>query len=192
MQYFVRFQVLTAASTKFRFILWDVLPCKIIALMMEAARISEMLVNNYFTRQYIPLDKSELHAVFCSLEVGTIFLNTIYMSYIPQGIKEKPVSHLLANWHLYSEKSECYLLIDIAIKSSFKLYMKRIHFSYSLQCRTVFWPCQAVSRQLLTMAAWVCLWWTKWHWDRFFCLFFSFPLSASFHHGSPYSYIIWG
>jgi hypothetical protein len=25
----VRFQVLTAASTKFRFVFWDVLPCKI-------------------------------------------------------------------------------------------------------------------------------------------------------------------
>jgi hypothetical protein len=33
------------------------------------------------------------------------------------------------------------------------------------------------------------LWWTKWHWDRFFYKFFSFPLSVSSHHGSPYSYI---
>jgi hypothetical protein len=52
----VRFQVLTAASMKFRFVLWDVLPCKIIviiALMMEAARTSETSVDNYFTRQYI-------------------------------------------------------------------------------------------------------------------------------------------
>jgi hypothetical protein len=32
-----------------------------IALMMEAARISEMSVDSYFTRQYIPEDKSELH-----------------------------------------------------------------------------------------------------------------------------------
>jgi hypothetical protein len=29
-------------------------------------------------------------------------------------------------------------------------------------------------------------------WDRFFSEFFSFPLSISFHRGSPYSYIIWG
>jgi hypothetical protein len=29
--------------------------------MMEAARTSETLVDNYFTRQYIPEDKSELH-----------------------------------------------------------------------------------------------------------------------------------
>jgi hypothetical protein len=32
-----------------------------IALMMEAARISEKSVDNYFTRQYIPEDKSELN-----------------------------------------------------------------------------------------------------------------------------------
>jgi hypothetical protein len=25
------------------------------------------------------------------------------------------------------------------------------------------------------------LWWTKWHWDRFFPEFFGFPLSVSFH-----------
>jgi hypothetical protein len=29
--------------------------------MMEAARTSEKSVDNYFTRQYIPEDKSELH-----------------------------------------------------------------------------------------------------------------------------------
>jgi hypothetical protein len=33
----------------------------IIALMLEAASTSETLVDNYFTRQYIPEDKSELH-----------------------------------------------------------------------------------------------------------------------------------
>jgi hypothetical protein len=33
----------------------------IIALMMEAACTSEMSVDNYFTRQYIPEDKSKLH-----------------------------------------------------------------------------------------------------------------------------------
>jgi hypothetical protein len=52
---------------KFRFFFWDVLPCKIIvdrrfrALMMEAARTSETPVDNHFTRQYIPEDKSKLH-----------------------------------------------------------------------------------------------------------------------------------
>jgi hypothetical protein len=29
--------------------------------MMEGARTSETSVDNYFTRQYIPEDKSELH-----------------------------------------------------------------------------------------------------------------------------------
>jgi len=33
---------------------------RVIALMMKAARISETSVDNYFTRQYIPEDKSEL------------------------------------------------------------------------------------------------------------------------------------
>jgi hypothetical protein len=72
----VRFQVLTAASMKFRIVFWDVLPCKIIVdrrfigtyclhhqgsnLMMEAVRTSETSVDNYFTRQYIPDENSEL------------------------------------------------------------------------------------------------------------------------------------
>jgi hypothetical protein len=54
------FQVLTAASMKFGFVFWDVL----ITLMMEAACASETSVDNYFTRQYIPEDKSELHISF--------------------------------------------------------------------------------------------------------------------------------
>jgi hypothetical protein len=33
----------------------------IIAVMMEAARASETSADNYFTRQYIPEDKSELN-----------------------------------------------------------------------------------------------------------------------------------
>jgi hypothetical protein len=33
----------------------------LIALIMEAARTSETSVDNYFTRQYIPEDKSGLH-----------------------------------------------------------------------------------------------------------------------------------
>jgi hypothetical protein len=50
----VRFQVLMAASMKFRIVFWDVLPCKIIVdrrfrctccLMMEAARTSETYVG---------------------------------------------------------------------------------------------------------------------------------------------------
>jgi hypothetical protein len=65
--------------------------------MMEAARTSETSVDNYFTRQYIPEDNSELHTrrhenlkshsvkyfnfvmVKCSVlfEVRTEFLNNI-------------------------------------------------------------------------------------------------------------------
>jgi hypothetical protein len=52
----VRFQVLTAASMKFRFVFWDVLLCKIIVNQ----RFRGTSVNNYFTWQYIPEDKSEL------------------------------------------------------------------------------------------------------------------------------------
>jgi hypothetical protein len=55
---YVRFQVLMVAGMKFRFVFWDVLPCKIIVnLMMEAAHTSETSVDNYFTWQYIPEDK---------------------------------------------------------------------------------------------------------------------------------------
>jgi hypothetical protein len=28
------------------------------------------------------------------------------------------------------------------------------------------------------------LWWTKWHWDRFFSEYVGFPLSISFHRSS--------
>jgi hypothetical protein len=34
------------------------------------------------------------------------------------------------------------------------------------------------------------LWWTKWHWHRFFSESFSFPLSVSFHQDSIL--ITWG
>jgi hypothetical protein len=39
----------------------EVRSAAIIALMMEAARNPETSADNYFTRQYIPEDKSELH-----------------------------------------------------------------------------------------------------------------------------------
>jgi hypothetical protein len=57
---FVRFQVLTAASREFRFVFWDVLPCKII------------VDRRYFTRQYIPEDKSELQG---HISYGTFHLH---------------------------------------------------------------------------------------------------------------------
>jgi hypothetical protein len=34
------------------------------------------------------------------------------------------------------------------------------------------------------------LWWAKWHWTGYSLEFFRIPLSISFHHGSPYLYII--
>jgi hypothetical protein len=42
---------------------------------------------------------------------------------------------------------------------------------------------QAVSRRPPTAELWD-LWWTKWHWDRFFPDYFGFPLSISFHRCS--------
>jgi hypothetical protein len=39
----------------------EVRAASIIRAMMEAARTSETSVENYFTRQYIPEAKSELH-----------------------------------------------------------------------------------------------------------------------------------
>jgi hypothetical protein len=71
--YIVRFQVLTAASMKFR-LFWDVAPCshvkltdvsavltaditRAMALFMEAVRASETSVNfNVTTQRYIPED----------------------------------------------------------------------------------------------------------------------------------------
>jgi len=44
---------------KFRIVFWDVVPPS--SLLMEAVRTSETSVDNYFTRQYIPEDNSELH-----------------------------------------------------------------------------------------------------------------------------------
>jgi hypothetical protein len=47
--------------------------------MMEAARTSETSVDNYFTRQYIPEDKSELHTRRCenlkSHNSSVVYLN---------------------------------------------------------------------------------------------------------------------
>jgi hypothetical protein len=63
----VRFQVLTAASMKFRIVFWDVLPCKIIVgrRFRGTCCLHHQSVNNYFTRQYIPEDNSE-RWLFCS------------------------------------------------------------------------------------------------------------------------------
>jgi hypothetical protein len=47
-----------------------------IALMMEAARTYETSVNNYFTRQYLPEDKSELHTRRCEYMKSHIYVHS--------------------------------------------------------------------------------------------------------------------
>jgi hypothetical protein len=42
-----------------------------IALIMEAARTSETLVDNYFTRQYVPEDKSEENEINGQVKLDT-------------------------------------------------------------------------------------------------------------------------
>jgi hypothetical protein len=49
-------------------------------MMMEAARTSETSVDNYFTRQYIPEDNSELHTRRrdnLKSQTVILFLNTL-------------------------------------------------------------------------------------------------------------------
>jgi hypothetical protein len=36
------------------------------------------------------------------------------------------------------------------------------------------------------------LWWTKWHWDRFFSEFFGFPLSIYYSTVVLRTHIVWG
>jgi hypothetical protein len=46
---------------KFRFVIWDVLTCKIIVDLSFRGTCCLHHQRDYFTRQYIPEDKSELH-----------------------------------------------------------------------------------------------------------------------------------
>jgi hypothetical protein len=65
--YFVGFEVLTAVSTKMA-VFWVVTPCSLIALMMEAARTSETLINFYqTTRRYNPEDSHLPFIPCCSI-----------------------------------------------------------------------------------------------------------------------------
>jgi hypothetical protein len=109
---YARFQVLTAAKMKFRFVFWDVLPCKIIvdwrfrgtfylhhqfddggiSLMMEAARTSDTSVDNYFTRQYIPEDKSELYLFRTSK--GSLTCHNIFL-HGAEGLTSSPKEGVL-------------------------------------------------------------------------------------------------
>jgi hypothetical protein len=83
------FQVLTAASMKFRLVFWDVLPCKLIVDRRfrgtcclhhhdGGGTYSETSVDNYFTRQYIPEDNSEL-------QTHILFHKTRAISYIKRS-----------------------------------------------------------------------------------------------------------
>jgi hypothetical protein len=60
---------------KFRIVFSDVLPCKIISTDVSEVRVaSETPGNNYFTRQYIPEDNSELQIIRRSTNtMGTAF-----------------------------------------------------------------------------------------------------------------------
>jgi hypothetical protein len=50
-----------------------------VTLMMEAARTSETSVDSYFTRQYIPEDKSELHTRRReNLKSNTVFMMSVF------------------------------------------------------------------------------------------------------------------
>jgi tellurite resistance protein TehA-like permease len=46
------------------------------SLMMEAARTSEMSVDNYFTRQYIPEDSSELENFSFALYLPPVVISS--------------------------------------------------------------------------------------------------------------------
>jgi hypothetical protein len=53
----------------FRFVFWDVLPCKIIVDRRFRGTYLWTSVDKYFTRQYMPKDKSERPTLlFCTYE----------------------------------------------------------------------------------------------------------------------------
>jgi hypothetical protein len=69
----MRFQVVTAASMKFR---------SPTSGMMKAARTSETSVDNYFTRQYIPQDNSErIKYVRLIMIAYKLFILTLRMTF---------------------------------------------------------------------------------------------------------------
>jgi hypothetical protein len=59
----------------------------IIALMMEAALTSETSVYNYFTRQYILEDKSELHTRRRENLKSHVFMHVYYITYTNQYMR---------------------------------------------------------------------------------------------------------
>jgi hypothetical protein len=69
---------------------------------MEAACTSETLFDNYFTRQYIPEDKSELHTRhrenLNSYKFNIWWFNAIHRSFIPEA------SNAFMSFLLYSKQ----------------------------------------------------------------------------------------
>jgi hypothetical protein len=120
---FVRFQVLTAASMKFRFVYWDVLPCKIIVDRRFRGTCclhhqGDESVHNCFTRQYIPEDKSELITAFVYIKLICIIASTK---------NEKFTTHCFLSSAVYLQVNT-FLLLSSANKQQF---MKLLPVNYA-------------------------------------------------------------
>jgi hypothetical protein len=191
---------------EFRIVFWDLLPCKIIidrrfrgtcclhhqgwataSLMMKAARTSETSVDNYFTRQYIPEDNSELHTRRReNLKSHKWLISGIHKPTVLHTCHEVRTLQLKSHWSDLCE-SESDLRVTLCY------FFDRIGSITAPEVR-IYIVSKAVPwlRSLVTgISPRRDLWWTKWHWDRFFSEFFGFPLSISFHRRSPNSYHLW-
>jgi hypothetical protein len=95
----------------FRIVLWDVLPCKIIvALMMEAVRTSETSIDNYFTRQYIPEDKSELGYGVGPYWSGHSHRLVVCLVVVQKLLREPVVFRSMNDINFIFYNSSCYFL----------------------------------------------------------------------------------
>jgi hypothetical protein len=75
---FVRFQLLTASSIKMT-VFWDVAPCNLVALIMEAVGTSETSVNFYQTTWHnIPEDRATFkqNVILIRIYILKLFPNT--------------------------------------------------------------------------------------------------------------------
>jgi hypothetical protein len=96
----VGFEVLTAVSTKMA-VFWVVAPCSPViyqrdALMMEAARTSETLVNFYQTTRHYNPEDSHLHITFPSTLVFQVVSsnhNFVRISHLPHARYMSRPSH---------------------------------------------------------------------------------------------------
>jgi hypothetical protein len=77
----VRFQVLTAASMKFRIVFWDVLPCKIIVVLHFRGTCCLQQQHLWGWRQYVPLNRRTTIILHGSTSQKTI-LNNHKVDYI--------------------------------------------------------------------------------------------------------------